>query len=223
MSKPRILLGDDHSLVLEGMRSVLSAAFEIVGVATNGQDVVSLAEELKPDAVVLDISMPLLNGIEAGRQIKEERRSTKIIFVTQASDRAYIQAAFQIGGSAYVVKQSVASELVTAVKEALEGHYFVSESARGMLNNSAWQESTNPAELFGFDLTTRQREVLQLLAEGKSNKEIAGVLDISVKTVEFHKSRIMDGLGLRTTAELTRYAMEHGLVGGGMKRAHAGR
>lgn len=218
MPNPRILLGDDHTLVLEGMRSVLAPAFDIVGVAANGHQLVSLAQDLDPDAVVLDISMPLLNGIEAGRKIKEERGATKLVFVTQNSDHAYVQAAFQVGASAYVIKQSVVTELVTALKEALSGHYFVSPSL--LTNRMDVSKGINPAEFFGFELTERQREVLQLIAEGKSNKEMAGLLSISLKTIEFHKARIMDQLGMRTTAELTRYAIEHGVVGPAARRAH---
>jgi DNA-binding NarL/FixJ family response regulator len=213
MPKPRILLGDDHALILEGMRSILAPDFEIVGSAPNGRELVVLAQQLKPDAVVLDITMPILNGIEAARQIKAALRAIKLVFVTQAMDRSYIRAAFQVGASAYVSKQSVAIELVTALQQALNGNYFVSASLRESVLKHGFDAGRNPAELFGFELTPRQREILQLIAEGKSNKEIANLLGISVKTVDFHKARLADHVGVHTTAELTRYAIEHAVVG----------
>lgn len=217
MPRPRVLLGDDHALILEGMRSILSTKFEVAGAETNGRDLVSAADRLKPDAVLLDISMPILNGIEAGRQIKQSLPTTKIIFVTQMADPAYVRAAFQVGGSAYVLKQSISTEIVTAVEQALTGYYYFSPALRSGSPQTFFDPAMNPAELFGINLTTRQREVLQLIAEGKSNKEIAALLQISVKTVEFHKAGLMDHLGMRTTAELTRYAIEQGLL----QTAHA--
>jgi DNA-binding NarL/FixJ family response regulator len=212
MSRSRILLGDDHALVLEGMRSVLARDFDIVGSVANGRELVEASQQLKPDAVVLDISMPVLNGVEAARQIKTALPATKLVFVTQAMDRAYVQAAFQVGASAYVSKQSVAVELITALQQALKGTYFLSASLRETVLKHGFNENRNPAELFGFALTTRQREILQLIAEGKNNKEIANLLKISVKTVDFHKARLADHVGLHTTAELTRYAIANALV-----------
>jgi DNA-binding NarL/FixJ family response regulator len=205
-------LADDHALILEGMRSLLTSKFDIVGAEINGRDVVAAADRLRPDAVLLDISMPGLNGIEVGRQIKQALPSTKLIYVTQMAEPAYVRAAFQIGASAYVLKQSVATEIVSAVEQALAGYYYFSPKLRQGSPQSFFDPSLNPAEMFGLSLTTRQREVLQLIAEGKSNKEIAALLHISVKTVEFHKAGLMDHLGMRTTAELTRYAIEQGML-----------
>jgi DNA-binding NarL/FixJ family response regulator len=212
MSKPRILLGDDHKLVLEGLQSVLAREFEIVGIAFDGRELVAEAERLRPHAVLLDISMPLLNGIEAARQIKRLLPATKIVFVTQIADRAYVQAAFRDGASAYVLKDSVVSELVNAVNQALNGFFYVSPSVRKSIPESELTAQANPGELFGEALTPRQREVLQLVAEGKANKEIATVLGVSIKTVEYHKANLMEELGLHTTAELTRYAIERGVI-----------
>jgi DNA-binding NarL/FixJ family response regulator len=214
MSKPRVLLADDHALIIEGLKSLLANEFEIVGIATNGRDLVTATEQLKPDAVLLDVSMPVLNGMEATRQIKSIAPAVKIVFITQKSEREYVQAAFRFGASAYVLKQSVTGEVVPALREALAGRYYVTPSLLNGISDTLVNPNRNPSELFGGSLTVRQREVLQLVAEGKSNKEIANALNVSIKTVDFHKARLMDELGLHTTAELTRYAIEHGIVGG---------
>jgi len=212
MSKARILLGDDHGLILEGLQSLLAQDFDVVGTASDGRDAVLKAERLKPDAVLLDISMPILNGMEAARQIKSFAPGVKILFITQKADREYVKAALRIGASGYILKQSVVGELVTALKEVLAGRYYVTSLLRNGTPEALSSPQRNPVDLFGESLTPRQREVLQLVAEGKSNKEIATTLNVSVKTVDYHKARIMDDLGLRTTAELTRYAIEHGIV-----------
>jgi len=211
MPKPRVLLADDHALILEGLRRVLEPEFEIAGTAVNGRQLVAMALELRPDAVLLDVGMPELNGIEAARQLRRALPTIKILFVTQMEDRAYARAAFQAEASAYLLKQSAVAELSIALREALAGRYYVSKSLRGLLDG-VFDPNRNPAELTGEDLTPRQREVLQLVAEGKTGKEIASALGISVKTVEFHKSAIMQELGLRSVAELTRYAIEHGIL-----------
>jgi DNA-binding NarL/FixJ family response regulator len=214
MNKPRILICDDHALIIEGLRSILAKDFEIAGVTTNGRDVIAQTEQLQPDAVLLDVSMPVLNGVEAARRIKSLAPAVKIVFVTQRSDREYVQAAFRNGASAYILKQSVITEVIPALREALAGRYYVTPALFNGIPDALVSRNRNPSELFGGSLTARQREVLQLVAEGRSNKEIAGVLNISLKTVDFHKARIMDELGMRSTAELTRYAIEHGMVGG---------
>lgn len=205
------MLADDHPLILEGLRRVLEPEFEIAGMAANGRELVRLTIELHPDAVLVDVGMPELNGIEAARQIKRMLPATKVLFVTQVEDRAYARAAFQAQASAYLLKQSVVAELPTAIHEALAGRFYVSASLRGLLDGR-FDPKQSPAALVGEQLTPRQREVLQLVAEGRSAKEIAGTLGISVKTVEFHKSGIMQELGLRSVAELTRYAIEHGIA-----------
>lgn len=211
MSRPRILLGDDHDLVIEGLRSLLTKDFDVIGVASNGRELVTETERLKPDAVLVDVSMPVLNGMEAARQIKTATPGVKLLFVTQKADREYVQAAFRIGASGYILKQSAVGELIPALREILSGRYYIAPSLRKGIAEELTYRHGDPSDLFGALLTTRQREVLQLVAEGKSNKEIAGILNVSVKTVDYHKARIMDELGLRTTAELTRYAIEHGI------------
>jgi DNA-binding NarL/FixJ family response regulator len=210
--KIRLLIADDHPLIVEGVRRVLDAEFEVVGMVADGHALVESVQRLKPDLVLLDIVMPLLNGIEAARHIKRLVPSTRLIFITQHEDRSYIRAAFQAGASGYVLKQSAASELVTALSEVLAGRYFLSAALAKNVPEALFDPKRNPGDLFGRSLTPRQRQVLQLVAEGKSAKEIAGILKISHKTVEFHKGVIMDELGLRTIAELTRYAVANGIV-----------
>jgi DNA-binding NarL/FixJ family response regulator len=211
-NKPSILIADDHSLVVAGLSKLLEKDFDIVGVANNGRELVELAEQLRPDAILLDISMPLLNGIEATRQICKSAPKTRIIVLTQQTGKEYVQAALQAGARGYVVKQSAPAELVIALREVLAGRFYVTrlvvpKEVAGLLDRGG-----NPLEWFAGQLTPRQREVLQLVGEGKSGKEIADILKISVKTVEFHKAKLMDQLGMHTIAELTRYALEHGII-----------
>lgn len=213
LGKARIILADDHGLILEGLRTLLEKDFDVVGTATNGRDLITEAERLEPDAVLLDVSMPVLNGMEAARQIKSRAPRIKILFVTQKGDREYVQAALRFGASGYILKQAAVNEIGTALREVLTGRYYVSPALRKGIPDALYDPTKNPSELFGQSLTPRQREVLQLLAEGKSNKEIAAILNVSVKTIDFHKAGIMDELGLRSTAELTRYAIEHGIIG----------
>lgn len=210
----RIFIADDHVLVLEALCAILEREYEIAGTAKNGREAVERAVVLKPDIIVLDVSMPELNGIEAMRQIHRSGCSAKTIFVTQQLEPAYIRAAFDAGAMGYVAKQSASSELLLAAKMALSGRYYVTPLAtpKAGFDRSARSSRTNPAEMFGAGLTTRQREVLQLVAEGKTTKEVAQRLNISPKTVEFHRNAIMDQLGMRTTAELTRYALSHGMI-----------
>ena len=211
--KPRIVLADDHGLLLEGLRSLLAREFDVVGLATNGRDAIAETEELDPDAVLLDVSMPGMNGMEAARQIKSRNPAVKLVFVSQKSDRAYVQAALRLGASGYVLKQAAPTEVQGALHEVLAGRYYVTPSLRKGIPDALYDPNRNPSELFGNALTPRQKEVLQLVAQGKSNKEIAAILKISVKTIDFHKSALMEELGLHSTAELTRYAIEHGITG----------
>lgn len=210
MKRPRILLGDDHAIILDGLRRILEPHFDIVGVAEDGRALVAAAEKLRPDIVVADISMPLLNGIEAARQIRKAHPQTKVIFLTMHPDATYATEAFRAGASGYVLKNSAASELVTAIQEVLKGRtYLTPLVAKDAI--ATWVQAPGP-EMPSASLTSRQREILQLLAEGRSAKEIASILHISPRTVEFHKYRIMEVLGLRSTAELTQYAIKHGIV-----------
>lgn len=211
MKRPRILLGDDHAIILDGLRRILEPHFEIVGTAEDGRALVAAALKLRPDMVVADISMPLLNGIEAARQIRKAQPQTKVIFLTMHPDAAYATEAFRAGASGYVLKNSAASELVTAIQEALKGRtYLTPLVAKDAI--ASWVQTPGQPEMPSGSLTSRQREILQLVAEGRSAKDIATILNISPRTVEFHKYRIMEALGLRTTAELTQYAIKHGIV-----------
>lgn len=210
----RVLLADDHTLMLEGLVSILEQDYEIVGTAENGRVLVEKAQLLKPDLVLLDVSMPELNGIEAARRIAKLLPASKMIFVTQQLKPEYVRAALEAGAMAYVAKQSAGSELREAVRLALAGRFYVTSLVASKEPTAipirGW--ANNPALLFGAALTPRQRDVLQLIAEGKTAKEISAALSISVKTVEFHRSALMNELGLRTTAELTRYAIRQGIV-----------
>ncbi len=212
MPKFRLLIADDHPIILEGMRRLLEEEYDLVGTAGDGRALIVATERFRPDAVLVDIAMPLLNGIEATRQIRKAVPNTRVVIVTQHTDRLYIEAAFRAGACAYVVKQSAAADLLIALREVLDGRLYVSQSVGKDLPLSLLGSRNGAALMFGAELTPRQREVLQLVAEGKSIKEIAELLKISPKTVEFHKASIMDLLGLRTTAELTRYAVAHGIV-----------
>ncbi len=213
MSRPRIILADDHRIVVEGLRSLLQSEFDLVGTAENGVDLVELAQRTDPDVIVTDISMPLLNGIDAVRKLRESGVQAKIVFLTMHPDVVYATRAMEAGASGYVLKHSAPDELIAAIHEVLRGGVFISTSLR----NPALDELLHPSRRHvkkTVELTARQREVLQLLAEGKSAKEIAGVLGISSRTVETHKYNIMDDLGVKTTAELVQHAIKHGLIAG---------
>jgi DNA-binding NarL/FixJ family response regulator len=213
MNRPRIILADDHRIVVEGLRSLLQSEFDLVGTAENGVDLVELAQRMKPDVIVTDISMPLLNGIDAVRKLRESGVQAKVVFLTMHPDVVYATRAMEAGASGYVLKHSAPDELIAAIHEVLRGGAFISTSLR----NPALDELLHPSRRHvkkTVELTARQREVLQLLAEGKSAKEIAGVLGISSRTVETHKYNIMDDLGVKTTAELVQHAIKHGLIAG---------
>jgi DNA-binding NarL/FixJ family response regulator len=211
--RKRILLADDHVLMLEGLKHLLASEFEIAGSVSNGRAVIEEAQRSQPDVAILDVGMPELNGIEAARILSKALPSIKIVFVTQQLAPSYLHAAFAAGARAYVAKQSAANELIDAIHAALRGQFYVTPlagvEASRLSELNPWR---NPAEMFGAKLTQRQREVLQLVAEGKSTKEISVALRISTKTVEFHRSSLMDELGVRTIAELTRYAIAQGMV-----------
>ena len=210
--RPKVLLADDHRLVIEGIARVLQDAFELVGMATDGRELLQLAQDLQPDFALVDISLPLLNGVEAARRIRQVAPKTKVIMLTQHNDRQYMRAAFAAGACAYVLKQSAASELLDAIAEANAGRFYISKALLNAAEVPRFDPTVNPGELFGGSLTPRQREVIQLVAEGHSAKQIAYMLNISTKTVEFHKAGIMQQLGLTSTAELIRYAVESGMV-----------
>ena len=211
MKKPRILLADDHTLFVEALHKVLENDFALVGSVGDGRALLQAATRLLPDAILLDLSMPLLNGIDAARQLRRSVPECKLVFLSMHGDPTYVAEAFRAGASGYVLKRANATELVQAIKTALRGQFYVSPLlAKGILDPLIHQR-TSPLGL-QTDLTLRQREVLQLVAEGRSLKEIASILCLSVKTVEFHKTRIAKQLGLHTTADLTKYAVTLGLV-----------
>jgi DNA-binding NarL/FixJ family response regulator len=211
VKKPRVLLADDHLLVLEGLQRILETDFELVGAAENGRELLRLTDELKPDVVLVDISMPLLNGIDATKQLLKISPQSKVVFVTMHSDSDYVVEAFRAGASGYLLKRSAASELVNAIHEVMKGRYYVTPLVTKEALSPLFGAGQEARKL-SSTLTSRQREVLQLVAEGRSVKEIASILKVSAKTVEFHKAALMDRLGIHTTAELTRYAIEHGLI-----------
>jgi DNA-binding NarL/FixJ family response regulator len=211
MSRPRVLLVDDHTLVLDGFRKLLEDRCEIVGVAEDGRTLLRMAQELQPDIVTLDISMPQLNGVDAARKLKKILPRIKLIFVTMHADQAYVNEAFKAGAAGYLLKRSAGSELLQAIQSVMDGQCYVTPLvAKGLVQSVV--TGGRPAVQKEKSLTSRQREVLQLVAEGMTVKEIASALSLSPKTVEFHKSQIMTELDLHTTAELTKYALVHGLL-----------
>jgi DNA-binding NarL/FixJ family response regulator len=210
MNRPRVLLADDHKIVTEGLKGLLEPEFELVGTVEDGRALLAAAEKLRPDVIVADISMPLLNGIDSVRQIKKAHGGIKVVFLTMHPDVTYAVSAFEAGASGYVLKHSAPTELVTAIRSALNGKTFVTPLLAGEFMQHT-KERAGQRDV-STRLTQRQREILQLLAEGKSAKEIAAVLNISSRTVEFHKYRIMHDLGITSAADLIRYAIKHGIV-----------
>ena len=209
MSRPRLLIADDHRLLVEGYRKLLETEFDVVGEVEDGRALLELAPQLQPDVILLDVSMPLLNGIEAARCLKPLLTATKLLFVSMHADSQYVAEAFRAGGSGYLLKSCASSELVSAIHQVLQGRQYVTPAiSTGELAQTA---EVRPGAILP-QLSPRQREVLQLVTEGQTAKEIAGRLRISVKTVEFHKTRIMRALRVRSVAELTRYAVTRGLV-----------
>ncbi|MBK7930650.1 MAG: response regulator transcription factor [Bryobacterales bacterium] len=213
MSRPSVLLADDHKIILEGLRSLLRDDFELVGEAANGQQMVELGLALDPDVIVADISMPLLNGIEALRKLREAGSVVKVVFLTMHPDVVYATRALEAGASGYVLKHSASEELIEAIRTALRGGTYLSPHVRNPAVTELLDETRRHVKET-IELTGRQREVLQLLAEGKSAKEIGGILGISARTVESHKYKMMDDLGLKTSAELVQYAIKEGIAGG---------
>jgi DNA-binding NarL/FixJ family response regulator len=211
MSKPRILIADDHQILAEGLRSLLEAEFEVVGVVANGRELVKAAKEHRPDVIVADVTMPSLNGIDAAVQLRDAGVMAKVVFLTMHPEVAYARRAMEIGAAGFVLKHSVASELVTAVREALQGRTYVTPMIAGELLQS-YREGDSGLRDSTQRLTARQQEVLRLFAEGRTAKEVAALLKISVRTAEAHKAHILESLGLRTIAELVHYAIRNGII-----------
>ena len=211
MKRPKILLADDHTVILDGLRSILEADFEIVGAVTDGRALVAAYKKLLPGVVLCDITMPLLNGLDATRQIKKADPEAKIIFLTMHPDVAMAKEALRAGGSGYLVKHSPASEIVTAIQQVLRGRVYLSPLVTKEGLDSFMANVGGPGEL-PSPLSEREREVLQLVAEGKTHKQVAQTLGISVRTAQYHRYNIMKKLGLRTAPELTQYAIKHGII-----------
>jgi DNA-binding NarL/FixJ family response regulator len=211
MQRATVLLADDHDIVVEGLRRILEPDFDLIGVVADGLALVENAKALRPDVIIVDVSMPLLNGVEAARQIRSAGLDCKFIFLSMHPDVIYVSEAFQAGGSAYVLKSSAGIEIVRAIQEALQGRNYVSASIdKATLEAQLKRDKSSCRNFDG--LSPRRREVLQMTAEGKSAKEIAGILKISPRTVEFHRYRAMQALGLHSIAELVQYAIKHHIL-----------
>jgi DNA-binding NarL/FixJ family response regulator len=209
MGKPRVLLADDHALILGAFEKLLAGECDIVGQVGDGRALVAAVEALNPDVVVLDISMPLLNGLDAGRQIKQKSRNVKLVYLTMNEDPDLAAEAFRAGASGYLLKSSAASELTAAIREVAQGRSYITPLvAEGLVEALQQAPDRKPGE----DLTPRQREVLQLLAEGRSMKEVAALLNLTPRTVAFHKYQMMEQLKVKSTAELIQYAVKHHIV-----------
>jgi len=209
-ARPKVVIADDHTLVAEGCVKLLEPEFEVIGIFADGQALLAAVPTLRPDVIVLDVGMPLLNGLEAGKRIKKLARAIKIVYLTMNTDLGVAAEAFRNGASGYLLKTSAATELQTAVREVLKGKRYVSplvtKDADGFFLES------RVSKLGQEKLTARQRAVLQLLAEGRSMKEVAYNLKMTPRTVAFHKYKIMEHLRLRTNAELVRYAIREHLI-----------
>jgi DNA-binding NarL/FixJ family response regulator len=209
MSKPRVLMADDHAIVVEGLTSLLHDRYELLGAVGDGRTLIEAARKLKPDVILMDISLPGLNGIEATRRLAASSSRAKVIMLTMHADTSFATESLRAGARGYVLKHSAVTEIEKAIREVMQNRLYVTPALpRVRVQRDARRGG-------GGDLSPRQREVLQLVAEGRALKEIAAMLGISIKTVEFHKYRIVEQLGLRSTAELTAYAIRHGIVGAG--------
>ena len=211
MSNPRVLIADDHRILAEGVRGLLEPEFEVVGIVDDGRELVAAAKELRPDVIVADVSMPSLNGIEAAVKLRDSGVTSKIVFLTQHREVAYARRAIEAGAAGFVLKHSVATELVTAIHEALRGQTYITPMIAGELLDS-YRTNDSGEDDSMHRLTPRQREVLQLIAEGHSAKQIAELLKISTRTAESHRANILEALGLQSTAELVQYAIRNGII-----------
>lgn len=211
MSRPRVLIADDHQILAEGIRGLLEPEFTVVAIVPDGRQLVTAARQYLPDVIVADISMPFLNGVEAAMQIRAAGLTSRIVFLTMHQDVAYARRALASGASGYVLKHSVAAELVTAIRESLRGRTYITPWIAGELLKS-YRDNDSSGSVLPPRLTARQQEVLQLIAEGQTAKQIAATLKISVRTAEAHKARILEVLNLNSTAELVQFAIRNGLI-----------
>ena len=219
MNKLRILVGDDHALMLAGIQELLKSKYDVVACAADGKQAVHQALRLCPDVVVLDISMPELNGLEAGREILNSLPSTKLVILSMHTNPLYLRKALQIGARAYVLKTGLLEELLEAIQEVADGKLYVSPGfGRDVLNEL--DATADGASNQRDGLTDRQLEILQLIAEGRLSKEIAHIAGISIKTVDFHRARIMSKLGVKSVAQLVRMAVEQGLIASGVSKVN---
>jgi two-component system response regulator NreC len=215
MKKIRVLLADDHNLIRAGLRRVVASQpdFIVAGEAEDGRQAVAMAEQLKPDVVVMDIGMPLLNGIEAARQIRTTQPETQIVMLSMHSDEGYVLRALKAGAKAYLLKDSAEADLARAIHAAAEGKSFFSPAVGKVLLEDYMRKMERTGAEDSYELLSpREREVLQLVAEGKSSKEVANLLDLSVYTVETHRARVMQKLNLHGIPELTLYAVRKGII-----------
>jgi DNA-binding NarL/FixJ family response regulator len=212
MKKITVLLADDHTIVRQGLRSLLTTEpdIEVVGEAENGRQAVQMAQRLLPDIIVLDIAMPQLNGLEAARQIIHEGLQTKVLMLSSYGDDEYVQQLAELGASGYLMKQTAANDLTKAIREASRGNAYFSPSISKRLLDLCRNGRKNSKQ--NVDLTSRELEVLQLVAEGNGNKQIASALNLSIKTVEKHRQKLMNKLNIHDIAGLTHYAIAHGVV-----------
>ena len=209
--RPRVLIADDHNLVAELCKRLLENDFDVVGTVADGRALVRASGELKPDVIVLDIAMPVLNGLDAGRQVKKMLPAVKLVYLTMNPDADVAAEAFERGASGYLLKTCAATEMVLAVRDVLRGKTYLSKAlSRDAVDSLRWQHKDLVCE--EERLTDRQREVLQLLAEGKVMKEIGGILHMTTRTVAYHKYRIMEVLGAKSNAELVKYAVRNHMV-----------
>ena len=210
MKRIRILLADDHAVVRQGFKMILAAQpdMEIVGEAGNGREAVELAEQLHPEVVVMDVAMPELNGIEATRRLAASEPRTRVVALSMHKDSVYVREILRAGARGYLLKDSVAADLVSAVRAVASGEGYISPAVSNAVLDDYRRHVTNPIDL----LSSREREVLQMLAEGKTNKEIAAILNLSVYTVDAHRGRIMEKLNLHSINELVRFAVRNGLI-----------
>ena len=210
-SRSRILIADDHTLVAELCRTLLEPEFDVVGIVSNGRELIQTATNLKPDVIIIDIAMPVLNGLDAGQQVKAMLPAVKLVYLTMNPDQEVAAEAFRRGASGYLLKTCAASEMVTAVREVLRGKTYLSPTlSKDTINYLRRRHDKLVNE--ERRLTERQREVLQLLAEGKVMKEVGSVLNMSTRTVAFHKYRIMEAIDAKSNAELVRFAVRHHIV-----------
>ena len=211
MSRPRVLLADDHRMMAEGLKALLPDEFELVGIVEDGRGMIEAAERLRPDVIIADVAMPNLNGFEALTRLRKSHPNIKVVFLTMHQNAAYARRALDAGASGFVVKHSAAEELVQAIHAALKGKTYITPSLTKQVIEEA--ESGARGQNGGArSLTLRQREILQLLAQGRSAKEIASDLSISARTVEFHKYQMMEMNGLHSSAELIHFAIKHGIA-----------